>query len=191
MDELLAEGGLIRKLWIFENNAYRDHLLRLDPASRRNRFGGAVSDDYIRSHTRDLSHTDAVLYGFFVDGTLRGATELRPVGGWKSGEAEAAFSVEQDWQSHGIGSALLQRVLLAARNRGIKHLHFACLARNQRMQQLARKFDAQLRFDFDSVVGEVQAPRPTPMSMVREAASDGYAFVSAMLDAQTRLLKPR
>lgn len=189
MDELTAAGGLIRKLWIFEAKAYRDHLLRLDVASRVNRFGGAVSDDYIRSHARDLD--DAVIYGFFVEGTLRGAAELRAVGAWKSGEGEAAFSVEQSWQSHGIGSALLERVLLAARNRNIKHLHMACLARNQRMQQLARKFDAQLRFDFDSVIGEVQAARPTPISVIREAAADGYAVISAMLEAQTRLLKPR
>ena len=191
MNELIVDGGQIRKLWMFEIAAYRDHLLRLDVGSRRDRFGGAVSDDYIRSHVRDLNHLDAVLYGFFADGTLRGAAELRPMGAWKSGEAEAAFSVEQNWQSHGVGSALLENMLLTARNRSVKHLHLACLARNQRMQQLARKFDADLRFDFDSVVGEMRAQRPTPLSFVREAASDGYALVNAMLDAQTRLLKPR
>ena len=71
-------------------------------------------------------------------------------------QAEAAFSVENDWQSHGVGSALLERTLLTARNRGIAHLHMACLADNRRMQQLARKFDAELSFDFGSVVGEVE-----------------------------------
>jgi GNAT superfamily N-acetyltransferase len=189
MDELIAAGGLIRKLWAFEAKTYREHLLRLDQTSRQNRFGGAVSDEYIRAHARDLN--DAVIYGFFVDGALRGAAELRPVGSWKSGEGEAAFSVEQAWQSHGVGSALLERILLAARNRNIRHLHFACLARNQRMQQLARKFDANLRFDFGSVVGEVTAARPTPISVIKEAAADGYAFVSAMLEAQSRLLRAR
>jgi hypothetical protein len=34
---------------------------------------------------------------------------------------------------------LLERTLLAARNRGLKFLHMACLADNKRMQQLARK----------------------------------------------------
>ncbi len=191
MHDLIADSGLIRKLWMFETGAYRDHLLRLDTASRQNRFGGAVSDDYIRAHTRDISHLDAVLYGFFDDGALRAAAELRPIGSWKSGEAEAAFSVEQAWQSHGVGSALLQHILLAARNRGIKKLHMDCLARNHRMQQLARKYDAELHFDFDSVVGEVRAARPTPLSVVREVAADGYGFVTALLDAQTRMLKPR
>jgi hypothetical protein len=36
-------------------------------------------------------------------------------------------------------------------------LHMACLAENRRMQQLARKFDAELSFDFGSVVGEVES----------------------------------
>ena len=51
-------------------------------------------------------------------------------------EAEAAFSIEKAWQSHGVGSELLKRTLLAAGNRGIRMLHMSCLANNQRMQQL-------------------------------------------------------
>jgi len=45
---------------------------------------------------------------------------------------------------------LLLPSVLAARNRGIKLLHMTCLAHNRRMQQLARKFDADLTFDFGS-----------------------------------------
>jgi len=48
MSDMLPSGGLIRKLWIGESDLYRDHLLRLDPASRRNRFAGAVSDEFVR-----------------------------------------------------------------------------------------------------------------------------------------------
>ena len=105
-------------------------------------------------------------------------------------EAEAAFSIEQRWQSHGVGSALLERTLLAARNRGIKFLHLECLADNARMQQLARKFDAELSFDFGSVVGEVEAPHATPLSLFREFVADGHGFATAVLDAQARLIRP-
>lgn len=190
MHELMPDGGVIRKLWIHEARRYRDHLLRLDKASRRSRFGGAVSDDRIRQHVDGSIMLDAVIHGFFVDGVLRGAAELRPTGARFSGEAEAAFSVEQPWQSHGVGSELLARTLLVARNRGIKFLRMHCLAENRRMQQLARKFDADLRFDFGSVIGEVTAPRPTPISVVREALSDGFGVTNALLDAQTRFFKP-
>ena len=163
MHDPLLDGGVIRKLWISETDLYRDHLLRLDGESRRNRFGGGVSDDFIRSYV-DLSvGLDAVIHGFFVDGALRGAGELRPLGTAFDREAEAAFSIEKPWQSHGVGTALLERTLLAARNRGFRHLHMACLAENRRMQQLARKFDAELSFDFGGVIGEVESSLATPL----------------------------
>jgi len=58
------------------------------------------------------------------------------------------------------------------------------------MQKLARKFAAELSFDFGSVVGEVAAARPTPLSVLREIVTDGHGFATAVLDVQSRLLKP-
>jgi GNAT superfamily N-acetyltransferase len=190
MLDLLPDGSMIRKLWIGEAGLYRDHLLRLDAASRRNRFAGAVSNEFVRDYADLAFGIDTVIHGYFADATLRGAAELRRVGRPLAQEAEAAFSIEQPWQSHGVGSALLERTLLAARNRGIKFLHMACLADNKRMQQLARKLDAELSFDFAGVVGEVATPRPTPLSLMRELLADNHGFATAMLDVQSRLLRP-
>ena len=189
MQDVLPEGGVIRKLWIGEADQYREHMLRLDAESRRSRFAGGVSDDFIRAHV-DLSISlEAAVHGFFVDGVMRGAAELRPLGGGFPRQAEAAISVEKPWQSHGVGSALLRRTLLTARNRGFRVLHMACLAENKRMQQLARKFDAELSFDFGSVVGEVASSRATPLSLLRELLADQHGFATAMLDLQSRLLR--
>jgi GNAT superfamily N-acetyltransferase len=190
MHEALPRGGLIRKLWIGEAELYRDHLLRLDAGSRRSRFAGTVSDEFVRRYADLPLGVDTVIHGFFADDILRGAAELRVIGATMAREAEAAFSIEKPWQSHGVGSILLERTLLAARNRGLKFLHMACLADNRRMQQLARKYDAELSFDFASVVGELAAPRPTPLSVLREIIADGHGFATAMLDVQRRLLKP-
>ena len=189
MDELLADGGVIRKLWIGEADEYRDHLLRLDAESRRNRFGLALADELIEAYVASPTWSGAVMHGFLVDGVLRGVAELKPFGATFPSEAEAAFSVETPWQSHGVGSALLARTLLAARNRGIRQVHMACLADNARMQQLARKFAAQLSFDFGNVVGEVAAPHPTPLSLLHELVADSHGIAAAMLDAQARWLK--
>jgi GNAT superfamily N-acetyltransferase len=189
MDELSADGGMIRKLWIGERTKYRDHLLRLDDESRRNRFGFVVADELIDAYTSGPTWTGAVIHGFLVDGMLRGVAELKPFGAAFPAAAEAAFSIEQPWQSHGVGSALLARTLLAARNRGIKLVHMTCLADNARMQQLARKFAAHLSFDLGSIVGELAAPQPTPLSLLREIVADGHGVATAMLEAQARLLK--
>ena len=65
-----------------------------------------------------------------------------------------------------------------------------CLANNARMVDLARKFDAELKFDFGSVVGEVEAPHPTPMSVWREFVADSHGFATAMFDVQAKMLRP-
>jgi GNAT superfamily N-acetyltransferase len=189
MQEVLPEGAVIRKLWIGESEKYSEHLLRLDPASRNSRFGGGVSDEFIHRYVDQSAALDAVVHGFFVGEAMCGAAELRPLGMRLPHQAEAAISVEAPWQSHGVGSALLSRTLLAARNRGFRLLHMACLAENKRMQQLARKFDAELSFDFSDVIGEVESSRPTPLSLMREWLADGHSFATALLDLQSRMLR--
>jgi GNAT superfamily N-acetyltransferase len=182
-----VSGGIVRRLWIGEAEVYGKHLLRLDAESRRNRFGGAVSDEFIRRYAESAALSGAVIYGFFVDGVLRGTAELRLLE--RAGDAEAALSVEKPWQSRGVGAALLERVLLAARNRQVERLHMLCLAENRRMQQLARKFGAALSFEAGSVMGEMKAPHPTPMSVMRELVVDGTDLATAMLDVPSQLAK--
>jgi GNAT superfamily N-acetyltransferase len=189
MEEPIADGGVIRKLWIGEAPKYRDHLLRLDADSRRNRFGAVVPDELIEVYIATALRIGTVTHGFLVDGILRGVAELKPFGAALRNEAEVAFSIEKPWQSHGVGSVLLERTLLAARNRGITLLHMACLADNARMQQLARKYAAELSFDFGGVVGEVAAAHATPLSIFRELVADGHGVATAMLDAQSRLMR--
>ena len=186
MREVSIDGGLIRKLWSVDTNAYRNHLLRLDPESRRNRFNATIADDTVRGYAATARGCDAILHGFFADGVLRGVADLRIFGR----EAEAAFSVENRWQRRGVGSALLERSLLAARNRGAKLLQVCCLVDNYRMQQLARKFEAELIFDCGTVVGTMENPQPTPLSLMQEMVADGHSFAVAYVDFQSRLLNP-
>jgi GNAT superfamily N-acetyltransferase len=187
--ELLPEGGAIRKLWFNETDSYRDHLLLLDRESRYRRFSGSVSDDFIAHHAATASQVGVVVHGFFIDGVLRGAAELRHMGSMFNHKAEAAFTVERAWQSNGVGTAMLERTLLSARNRGINALQMICLAENQRMQQLARKFNAKLSFDFGSVVGEVDPPYSTPLSLLREFVADSHDVAAAAFEEQSRLFR--
>jgi GNAT superfamily N-acetyltransferase len=189
MIEALPNGGLIRKLWVGETGLYRDHLLRLDADSLHTRFGAGVSRAFIDGHAAGAIGPDTLVIGFLIEGTLRGAAELRRIGSPLARAAEIALSVEKQWQSHGVGSALLSRTLLTARNRGVKSLHMQCLADNRRMQDLAAKFDASLSFETGSVIGEVDAPRSTPLSLLRELVEDGHSVARVLLDAQSRLLK--
>ena len=178
-----------RKLWSTRRRAIGPSPApRCESRSTRNRFGGGVADEFIENYIALPRSGDAIITAL-VDGVVRGAAELRAMERRATAKPRPrcrSKAVAEPW----VGSALLQRTLLAARNRGIKLMHMACLASNERMQQLARKFDAELTFDFGGVVGEVAAAHPTPLSVLREIVADSHGFATAMLDVQSRLLRP-
>ena len=188
MSKTLTGGGTVRKLWPTEIEKFRDHLLRLDKASRRLRFGLTVDDTFIAAYAARANFKTTVIYGYFIGGEMHAAAELRCVGEAWGAEAEAAFSVEPAFQDGGVGTDLLGRVLLAARNRGIDRLYMNCLSENRKMQRIARKYDAELHFDHGEVVGKVRTPGPTPATLWSEAIDDGSGFVMGVLDLPLRLL---
>ena len=76
MSERQFSGGNIRKLWPTETDKFRDHLLRLAKQNRRMRFAHGVSDAFVEDYAARMSEMGALVYGFFVDGELRGAADL-------------------------------------------------------------------------------------------------------------------
>jgi GNAT superfamily N-acetyltransferase len=180
-------GGAIRKLWPTEKAKFRDHLLRLDRESRRMRFAHGVSDSFITDYADRMHEMGSVVYGYLEGGEVRAAAELRKLGVNWGQEAEAAFSVERPWQDRGIGTHLMGRVIRAARNRGVQRLYMSCLAENGKMQAIARKFDAILRFEYGEVIGEIVPDTPDYFTMLAEAFDDRVGLMLAVLDLQSRV----
>ena len=56
----------------------RDHLLRLDPASRRDRFNGFLDDGFIESYVAKCAEDGTVIIAYIENGVVRGAAELHP-----------------------------------------------------------------------------------------------------------------
>ena len=184
MSEHRNRDGTIRKLWPTEVDKFGRHLLRLDPESRRMRFAHAVSNAFIKDYASRMHHMGSIVYGYLEGRELRAAAELRRLGNVWGEEAEAAFSVEKDWQDRGIGTELMGRVIRAARNRGVKRLYMCCLAENKKMQAIARKRDAVLRFDYGEVIGEIVPQGPDYFSVIAEDLEDRMSFMLAVLDLQ-------
>lgn len=181
--------GTFRKLWVSDTAALQAHLLRLDPESRRMRFGTPVTDYFIEQYAQHALGSHSIAHGWFVNGVLRGVAELRGFRSVGGGEAEAAFSVEKDFQNGGVGTELFARTVLAARNRGISRLFVNFLSQNQRMQAIAKKFDAVLTFDSDGVQGKIDAPRANAMSVLKEAVTDSGAVADRMFALQSKALR--
>lgn len=188
-DELPISSATLRKLWPTEHGLFRDHLLRLDKDSRRMRFAHGVSDSFIEDYAGRMNEMGSVVFGYFVDGEIRAAAELRKLSDHWGVEAEAAFSVERAYQDMGIGSALMGRVIRAARNRGVRLLFMSCLAENAKMQAIAKKYEAVLRFEYGEVIGEILPEGPDYFSLLAEAVDDRVGYMMAVLDLQARLVK--
>jgi RimJ/RimL family protein N-acetyltransferase len=189
MSEHRIWGGSTRKLWPTEAEKFRDHLLRLDKDSRRMRFAHGVSDSFIEEYASRMGDMGAIVYAYVVDGEVRGAAELKKLGDTWGKEAEAAFSVELTYQEHGIGTDLMGRVIRAARNRGVQHLYMSCLEENAKMQTIARKHQAQLRFELGDVVGQIVPQGPNYFSILEEAMEDRTAYLMAVFDLSARAAK--
>jgi GNAT superfamily N-acetyltransferase len=189
MGERLVSGGNIRKLWPTETDKFRDHLMRLDKASRRLRFAHGVSDAFIEEYAARMSEMGSIVYGYFEGENVRAAAELKKLGDQWGREAEAAFSVEQPLQDLGIGTELMGRVIRAASNRGVQHLLMSCLSENSKMRAIARKYEAELRFEYGEVVGEIVPQGPNYFSLLAEAVDDRFGYMMAVLDLQRRAVK--
>jgi len=180
-------AGIVRKLWPNERDAFLDHLLRLDPASRRDRFGLTVSDEFLRNYAETSFGLGGFVFGYVEDGQVRGAAELRGLDDLASDTAEAAFSVERDWQRKGIGASLFRNLIISARNHGHGRLLMTCLRSNEAMKALARKFSAEVAIDIDCANGLLDAGQPTPLTIFDEAVDDMKGFAMLSLDLQRRL----
>ena len=194
MNEANSSPVEIRRLWLSDKEAFRDHLLSLDPRSRHLRFGGGMSDDFLIRYAENCFGKGDLLYGAFVYGKMVGAAELRsnqaiwsnqaPFG--RHIHAEAAFSVDQGYRRRGIGEKLFKRILRAATNHGVETIEIICLPDNVGMQNLAKKFHTQFTFEQNSLTGRLTARRPTAFSLIREASGDALDFGAALFDAHWR-----
>lgn len=193
MFNLTRQGGItngtIRKLWPMEADKFRDHLLRLDQKSRRMRFAHAVSDGFIVEYASRMGVNGAIIYGYFDGDQLRATAELRRMSDAWGDEAEAAFSVETEYQNRGIATELMGRVIRSARNRGVRHLIMTCLADNAKMQAVARHHDAELRFEHGEVIGELVPDQASASSLMAEAFDDRLGYLMAVFDLQSSAAK--
>lgn len=177
-----------RKLHEADHGIFEQHLLTLDPVSRRARFGMATSDEFLRQYAQRCITLNAIIHGAFHGNILIGVAELRPFGAFLASEAEIAFSVLESWRNLGVGATLFSRMLRSARNRGFSRLYMTCFSSNAPMQALAAKFAAEIEIESEEGIARVEAAPRTIISILQEALDDATAYTQIALEWQRNAL---
>jgi RimJ/RimL family protein N-acetyltransferase len=136
----------------------RDHLLRLDPESRHDRFSGYLDDEFIERYAQKCAEDGTIIVAYMENGIVRGAAELHPPEQSDDGLPEVAFSVETCVRRQGVGSILFKRLISEAQWKGYRRLRITTGAQNHAMRALAAKFGARLVFRHGESTGTIDVP---------------------------------
>jgi GNAT superfamily N-acetyltransferase len=137
-----------------DGDLYCEHLLRLDPEDRRFRFFDDPPDYLLALHAGAAVSDGRFVIACESRGEIRGAGELLPDAD-DPARGELAFSVEREWRRRGLGGAIMGLMLGEARRRGMSHLDLEIMADNLAMQNLVRRFTADLHRSEGNVVATI------------------------------------
>ncbi|WP_375413884.1 GNAT family N-acetyltransferase [uncultured Bradyrhizobium sp.] len=178
----LPANGTIRTLTAREMPLLREHLLRLDSASRRDRFNGAADERFIESYAARCLADGTVVIAYVEDDKVLGAAELHQPDSSDGGMPEIAFSVERSVRRKGVGTILFRRLIAEAEGRGYRSLRITTGYSNGAMRALANKFGAHLTFRQGESTGSIdlkQQKQPElgkPSSAVSKAVRASVSF---------------
>jgi GNAT superfamily N-acetyltransferase len=137
--------GSVRTLKSQEMPLLREHLLRLNPESRHDRFNGYIDDNFIERYTARCQTDGTIVVAYLEHGVVRGAAELHQPD-LSDPLPEVAFSVEAGLRRQGVGSLLFTELIAKARSLGYDSLRITTGSQNTAMRALAHKFGAKLSF---------------------------------------------
>lgn len=173
-----AERGQHRRLEAADARHLRAHLLRLHPEDLRSRFMTTTPRQLVHRYVGAIDWRRSLLVGCFIGRSLRGLCELHPIAGRR---AEIAISVERRFQGRGIGTALMSKTLVLARNRGLTELELRCLVENQRMRRLVGKFDGETDIEAMEASSTIHAQPANAATYVTEMVEQAGALGTTLI----------
>ena len=183
-----------RSLRRHERTTYALHLVSLDAKDRRLRFGLPRRDESLHDYVNGIDlQRDSVMCAYDDELVLVGAAHVAR----GTGYAEVGVSVLAGHRGRGIGSALLERSRLHARNWGVSEFFTHCAADNVAMTHLARKHGMRVVVDRGEADAYAAVPAPDAASLAAELIAErvgvaDYAMKAQMLQASrmTNALQP-
>ena len=174
--------GIVRTLCQQEElPLLRDHLLRLDPDSRHDRFNDFMDDSFIERYAAKCAGDGTTIIAYIEGGVVRGAAELHPPDRSEDSLPEIAFSVETRVRRQGVGSILFKKLIAEARSKGYRSLRITTGAQNQAMRALAHKFGAHLTFRHGESTGNIDLKPQSQIELAKLAIATPTEATRAMV----------
>ncbi|UCE31991.1 MAG: GNAT family N-acetyltransferase [Burkholderiales bacterium] len=163
----------VHRLGESDRTAFYEHLRTLSAEDRRLRFGQAINDWALEAYIDDIDFAaDAVFAVLDDDLSIAGAAHLA----LRRDIAELGISVAADRRGRGVASALFDRVVVFAQNRGRTTFFMHCLIENRQMLRIAQRAGMRVASDATEADACLSLPAPTPLSLIDEAIADQYSL---------------
>ena len=179
---VLAKGNVRTLRQQEELPLLRDHLLRLDPESRHDRYHGFMDDGFIERYAAKCADDGTVIIAYIEGGVVRGAAELHPPDQSPDSLPEIAFSVEASVRRQGVGSILFKKLIAEAQSKGYRSLRITTGVQNQAMRALAHKFGAHLTFRHGESTGSIDLKQLSQSEPARLAIATPFDAARAMVN---------
>jgi len=168
----------VRELHAGHKDEILNHLLQLNDEDRHLRFGTQTPDEVIAHYVGHLDFNKDTVFGIFNDDLkLIGMAHLAylPESKNQARAAEFGVSVLPEGRGQGLGTALLQRSAVHARNTRIETLYVHCLASNKAMMHLAQKAGMRVEYAYGDADAYLKLSPASPATIVEEAANEQWA----------------
>jgi RimJ/RimL family protein N-acetyltransferase len=137
-------------------------------------------------YVRGIDFERDALFGVYgADLRLVGACHVAQTGDL----AEFGVSVSPVYRRRGIGSALVARAALHARNVGIGNLFMHCLSENAGMKHIARQLGMRIITQFGESDGSLELSGGDFASLVEEMTEQGVALYDYSLKSNVAAMR--
>lgn len=167
-----------------------NHFLRLDPESRSSRFCSSISDENMTNYVNKIDFKNGIFGLFNENLEIIGLGECVFFKDKDKLTAEVAFTVEKEYQGHGLGNKLMKRVVQYANSRDVHELQMYCIRTNQAILHLAKKYKLVPQYEGTEISGVVKTPNILPfISTMNEQFEDNIATFELAITFQQKFMK--
>jgi len=179
----------VRELHAGYRSQVLQHFLQLNDDDRRMRFGTQTSDEVIHHYVERLDFSQDRIFAIFdLQLQIVGLAHLAYLPKVKDQALAAEFgvSVLPEGRGQGLGTALLDRAAVHARNTNIEILYVHCLANNKAMMHLAQKAGMSVEYAYGDADAYLKLSPANPATIVEEAANAQWAGFDYALKANLK-----